>query len=46
VESMVDYVTCLTEVAKQRETYLPSVDEYLEGRIVNIGVYPTLDLIP
>ncbi|PGH10192.1 hypothetical protein AJ80_07551 [Polytolypa hystricis UAMH7299] len=41
-----EYVNYLFSVAKQRETYLPSVEQYIEERIVNIGVYPTLDLIP
>lgn len=46
METTIEYVNSLFEVSKQRETYLPSVEEYIEGRIINIGVYPTLDLIP
>ncbi|DAA74830.1 TPA_exp: Uncharacterized protein A8136_2248 [Trichophyton benhamiae CBS 112371] len=45
-KTTVEYIDCLMEVSKQREKYLPSLDEYIEGRIINIGVYPTLDLIP
>nr|WFJ08646.1 sesquiterpene cyclase [Spiromastix sp.] len=41
-----EYVDYLFKVSKQRETYLPSVEQYIEERIINIGVYPTLDLIP
>ncbi|EEH16237.2 hypothetical protein PABG_06324 [Paracoccidioides brasiliensis Pb03] len=46
MDTTIEYVNCLFEVSKQRETYLPSIEEYIEGRIINIGVYPTLDLIP
>ncbi|KAF3484022.1 uncharacterized protein GIQ15_03346 [Arthroderma uncinatum] len=45
-KTTIEYIDCLMEVSKQRETYLPSLEEYIEGRIINIGVYPTLDLIP
>ncbi|EZF25495.1 hypothetical protein H112_02224 [Trichophyton rubrum D6] len=44
-KTTVEYIDCLMEVSKQREKYLPSLGEYIEGRIINIGVYPTLDLI-
>ncbi|KAK2820040.1 hypothetical protein FQN49_007781 [Arthroderma sp. PD_2] len=46
IKTTVEYIDCLMEVSKQRETYLPSLQEYIDGRIINIGVYPTLDLIP
>ncbi|KAM5472794.1 hypothetical protein MauCBS54593_002506 [Microsporum audouinii] len=46
LKTTVEYIECLMEVSKQREKYLPSLEEYIEGRIINIGVYPTLDLIP
>lgn len=42
----IEYIDCVTAVSKQRETYLPSLEEYIENRIVNIGLYPCLDLIP
>ncbi|KAK2806370.1 hypothetical protein FQN51_007414 [Onygenales sp. PD_10] len=46
LETTIEYVNCLLSVSKKRETYLPPVEEYIEERIVNIGVYPTMDLIP